>query len=374
MRQTLYTRIKTFLLDTPVPFSYLLSVPWKSTPLVIRDKLYTNQYHSLLLVESAFRGDANAAELFNAYYPENRGPYRRTLKIFAKRLQNGLPLIDALEQTPDVLDPNCVAAIRHGLSTGTLSETFEMLKAESAHRRISANNDKSTLGFYWLVIGAIILVILTYISYRILPTFGKVALEYDLPQNDSIAFLKSFADQLLFFLPWLVLGIILLSMTGLLSIFRAFFRRRILPLFTFTKDLLSSASILRLLALQLQANNSLRNSLSILAKYHHRKSVRTKMLLARNEFELGKNTWHCLAEAGILSQAECRVIADETKSESQAWILQKLADLRDHRANVIVDRFLVVLSPALAIFWGIIVLWTSTVVFFSLIRMVVSVS
>jgi type II secretory pathway component PulF len=98
------------------------------------------------------------------------------------------------------------------------------------------------------------------------------------------------------------------------------------------------------------------------------------MLLARNEFELGKNTWHCLAEAGILSQAECRVIADETKSESQAWILQKLADLRDHRANVIVDRFLVVLSPALAIFWGIIVLWTSTVVFFSLIRMVVSVS
>jgi len=374
MRQTLYTRIKTFLLDTPVPFSYLLSVPWKSTPLVIRDKLYTNQYHSLLLVESAFRGDANAAELFNAYYPENRGPYRRTLKIFAKRLQNGLPLIDALEQTPDVLDPNCVAAIRHGLSTGTLSETFEMLKAESAHRRISANNDKSTLGFYWLVIGAIILVILTYISYRILPTFGKVALEYDLPQNDSIAFLKSFADQLLFFLPWLVLGIILLSMTGLLSIFRAFFRRRILPLFTFTKDLLSSASILRLLALQLQANNSLRNSLSILAKYHHRKSVRTKMLLARNECELGKNTWHCLAEAGILSQAECRVIADETKSESQAWILQKLADLRDHRANVIVDRFLVVLSPALAIFWGIIVLWTSTVVFFSLIRMVVSVS
>lgn len=348
--------------------------PWKNTTLLFGDKLPTMQYHSLLMVESAFRGDTNPADLFLAYSRENRGQYRRTLRIFASRLTKGLSIIDALEQTPDVLQANSVVALRHGILTGTLPQTFEMLKAEAIDRRHSANHDASKIRFYWLIIGVVLLLLLVLISNKILPTFDKMMAEYELEPSASSALLQTIFNTLLLALPWLILAIILLSLTGLLSAFRAWVRRTLLPMVTLTKDLISTATILRLLSVQLQEKGSLTTSLSILAKYHNRRAVRMKLLLARNEHEHGLNIWHCLNAAKLITTAESHTLQQQTKAASQIWILSKLAEQRDYRANLIADRFVVILTPALALIWGGIVLCASLVVFRALLTMVVSIA
>jgi len=155
---------------------------------------------------------------------------------------------------------------------------------------------------------------------------------------------------------------------------RAYLRRNLLPLVTPTKDLLSSATILRLLSLQVHQPNSLRTSLTILAKYHNRKSIRMKLLLARNECELGLNFWQSLLAANLLTPAESKLLQSESEPVSQAWILNKLADLRDHRADVISDRFVVFMTPVLTLLWGGTVLWTALVVFQFVYTMVGSLS
>jgi hypothetical protein len=86
------------------------------------------------------------------------------------------------------------------------------------------------------------------------------------------------------------------------------------------------------------------------------------------------NFWQCLSAAHLITPAESKTLQSEQDPVSQAWILTKLADLRDHRANVISDRFVVFLTPALALLWGAIVLWTALVVFHFLTKMVVSLS
>ena len=355
-------------------FDDFYGATWKNTTLFSGDKLAISQYHTLLLVESAYRADADPAGLFTAYSNENRGQYRRTLKTFAGRLSSGLSIIDALEQTPDVLPASSVVAIRHGQATGTLPQTFHLLATEAIDRSHSANTDANSLRIYWLTVGIAVLFVLIYISQRILPTFEKMMQEYGMTPPFSIPIFESFANGFLLSLPWIVLAIILLSVTGLLASLRAYARRNLLPLVTFTKDLLSTATILRLLSLQVHKPYSLNNSLTILAKYHHRKAVRLKLLLARNECELGMNFWQCLSAAHLITPAESKTLQSEQDPVSQAWILTKLADLRDHRANVISDRFVVFLTPALALLWGAIVLWTALVVFHFLTKMVVSLS
>ena len=247
----------------------LFGAPWKNSTLLFGDKLSLSQYHTLLLVESAYRGDINASELFTAYSQENRGYYRRTLKIFANRLKTGIPLIEALEQTPDVLPPSSVVAIRHGLATGALPQTFQVLTKESIVRREAANTDGNFIRTYWLVICLVLLLGMTFISTGILPSLLKMLEEFGLRPSSFMTSYRSFTNILIPSLPWILLAVILLSITGLMAQIRAYLRRNLLPLVTPTKDLLSSATILRLLSLQVHQPNSLRTSLTILAKYHN---------------------------------------------------------------------------------------------------------
>lgn len=365
---------------TPMPsqarslFEGFYGAPWKNSPLFFGDDLASVQFHTLLIVEAAYRTEINLDELLAAYAKENRGGYRTTLRTFAQRVKSGMSIIDALEQTPDVLPPNAVIAIRHGVATSTLPETFEMLKEESSNRRQSANHDASALQIYWLVVGIMILAILIYISKKITPSLQKIMSEFGQPFSAAGDSYNYLANLMLISLPWIVLGIILLSVTGLLSMIRSWIRRTLLPHLTFTQDLLSSATLLRLFAIQLRKNASLTNSLSILAKYHNRKAVRAKLLIARNENELGMDIWKCLQIAKLLTQPECKAVQQASDSTSQAWILSKLAQQRDHRANLLFDRFVVILTPALTLLWGAIVAWTALVVFLFVCKLVVSLS
>jgi|JI10StandDraft_1071094.scaffolds.fasta_scaffold22131_5 type II secretory pathway component PulF len=364
----------TALLHTPIPPLQVrfLGAPWKNTPLVMRDSLFMLQYHSLLLLESAFRGDAVPADIFLAYSKENRGHYRRTLRLFANRLQSGLPIVDALEQTPEVVDAETVVALRHALATGTLPETFEVLKSNANSRRQSINRDLGSVKFYWLVVGMTILVILMYISIKIMPTFQKILYEFDVDNVTSPAIYISITKGLLLSLPWVVLAIILLSITGVLAYFRTWLRRSLFPMLTFTQDLLSTANILRLLGIQVSKTSSLNTSLSVLAKYHPRNAIRRKLLFARNEAEMGINTWQALHSAGLLSTEESVALQKVSDPASQAWILSKLADGRDYRADILLDRFVIVLTPLLTLLWGAIVAWTAIVIFTSLVQLMVS--
>ena len=67
-----------------------------------------------------------------------------------------------------MLQANSVVALRHGILTGTLPQTFEMLKAEAIDRRHSANHDASKIRFYWLIIGVVLLLLLVQVFFGLM--------------------------------------------------------------------------------------------------------------------------------------------------------------------------------------------------------------
>ena len=347
---------------------------WNSNRLIFRDPLRDQQLGTLYLLESTYRDQLDPAPLFAAFSKEQRGYYRRTLRRFSQRMANGTSIVDALEQTPDVLEPNMVLAIRHGVLTGTLPATFSMLKAEADERRQSANNELDALKMYWLAVGFVVLIILIYISQRISRPLQKIFEEFGLQRAEFLADFNYVMNAILLSLPWLILAIILLSVTGLLPQARAWFRRRVKPLFSYSKDLQATATLLRLLSIQLQQRKDITNSFAILAKYHSRKSIRQQLLVARNEAELGLDVWQSLSTSQLITEKEGQALAKAGEPGSQAWLLDRLAESLDHRVNRRTDRQVVIVTPLVTFFWGAIVILAAQVVLFSIASIITSLS
>ena len=109
---------------------------------------------------------------------EHRGNYRNRLRRLALRLADGTPLVDALEQSPDVLSDEAVLAIRFATQTGTLSPTYRYLveNHDATTDRVQSNLRQT---FYYSVGTLLILVLsLSFLIVFIVPTIAAVREEF----------------------------------------------------------------------------------------------------------------------------------------------------------------------------------------------------
>ena len=81
------------------------------------------------------------APLVRNFAYEHRGLRKLQMLRFARRLESGTPLVEALEQTPDVLSEQDVLTLRFASQTGTLGSAYEHLS-----RTVSvAHQERATL-------------------------------------------------------------------------------------------------------------------------------------------------------------------------------------------------------------------------------------
>jgi type II secretory pathway component PulF len=326
------------------------SIRWRASTWWPSDSLGSMQHSLLQILSVAHRDRLDVTPLVANLAEEHRGRYRRRLRRLALRLADGTPLVDALEQTPDVLKDEDVLAIRFASQIGTLGPMYDSLISDSA----GIDNRTSTVRrqafiYSFCTFCVLALAVLFLVSF-ILPTLEQIQEEFALP--DTSPFFETFLG----ITNWFVRNahLVLLSLVAVAFLVwsapsRRFFRRSIGGRRLHGVTPARSGQLMQLLANAVQAGRPLPAAISTLARYHFDRNVRQKLLFARNEIEHGTDVWTSLVDAKLLSPQESNAIAHAANSETRAWTLDELAKSKLNQVSRQVGRRSEFIQPALTL-------------------------
>lgn len=338
----------------------------------IGDSLRNQQSSLLRVLAVAHRERLDFAPIIQCLAEEHRGSYRRLLKRLAARIDSGVSLVDALEQTPDALNDDTVLALRFGSQSGTMQEAFDISLSRDRIIEADPNKNLQQAWIYWTVLTCTITFLLTIMMVLIAPTYKRMFDEFGLNLNPMFNALVAICDAIASYAAlWILLGIVAIGLVRS-SVVRRVVRRRIAPMFMRPIAQMRRAELLKLLAIGVDSGRPLAGSLSTLARYHFDTRVRQRLLFARNEIEQGLEAWQGLTEADLLTSRQSAAVAGAPSKEIRAWILRQLAEGMQVTAHQRTSVGFAILQPAITLVFGAIVLFIFVSCFSVLVQMISS--
>ncbi|TWU66502.1 type II secretion system F family protein [Crateriforma conspicua] len=338
----LWQRIET-LLPAAVADLDSLGSAFRSTPAFKRDAIAALQFGTLQWIDHSHRQGTDLIKTLDRYASENRGWYRRRLRLMTTRLREGTPLVDAIEQTPGVLSDEDAIAIRFAVQNGTLPTTLERLAAQpDLLRPQTQSRIRSTLRYavLLLVVGWLVLLWMQMIFIgggiqRFLLAFRDSMLGWSVPDQDPPPL-----DRAILWIDWIgqnwVLCLLVIFVAGWLLLARAprrWLSRRMERSGWARRNRTQIPTLLDLLADASQCGRPLVASVSTLGRYHFDPKTRQRFLFARNEIDHGIAPWKALAECGVTTTAESNALTI-ARDADRPWILRSLAShLRENSAR-----------------------------------------
>ena len=342
---------------------------WRVVPWWLIEPRQSNHKSLLQILAMGQQERLDLVPLLRAFAGENRGRYRKKLHMLADRLESETPLVDALEQTVDVLSDRDVLRLRLAAQSGTLNRTLSELAnqpAESAALPASLLVRRALL--YGLIMFVVAAVMALFLNEKIVPVCMQM-LEENIP-NPSV--MGAYSPLTLFrrtfqwafgMLPGLVAILVAAFLLWRFSGLPVWIRRRFGAGVTVHKLSLWKADLLDLIADTLHTGRPLPGAISTLARYHFNPTLRQRLLLARNEIEHGVPVWESLGQARLLDPEQATAFGKMESSELQAWLATQLANTQRQRLQSRQTGWATFLQPALVLIFGGIVLWICSVFF-----------
>ena len=287
-----------------------------------------SQHRSLLqLLAVAHTERLDPAPLVANLAEEHRGRGRRQLRRLARRLEEGTSLVDAIEQTPDVLDDAEVLMIRFATQTGTLDSAYRHLESRRDDDAFSQSQPygwQDILIYTVFMLGVLILAS-SFLLIFIVPTMESISDEMQFEMSRPLSLFITIGQFVSDYSALLILaGVLTVCLVGSGG-FRRFWRRRVSSFRGKSVADGRTAELLRLLSMAVEGGRPLPAALSTLARYHFDPFVRGRLLYARNEVEQGADPWHSLGDAQLLSAREASALAGLSCDASRAWAMRKMA-------------------------------------------------
>jgi general secretion pathway protein F len=333
---------------------------WRVQSWWLRDRLESQQRSLLRLIAIAHRESLPLAVLVANQAKEERGAYRRVLRRLALRLSQGMPLLQALEQTPRSLSNSDLLALRIGSHSGTWSASLATRLAPlDPHRSFLRRLATQTVG-YLLSTLAVLLLVTLFISVFIVPTGMLILGEFGTAPRNSLRFLRGLSEWSPVWGPVVLVLVIAgawfyWSVPGQDGLRRmAGWGYRLFP------HRVRYNAVLPLLVPPCQAGRPLTTTLSTLARYHADRLVRNQLLYVRNEIEQGEAEWMALAKIGLVSSKEADALKLATSPQHRAWLLQQFIEIQRQRFYEKLERWIYFVQPVLIIALGAFVLWIWT--------------
>lgn len=297
--------------------------------------------------------------LLQNFADEHRGFRRFRLQRLAKRVAAGTPIVDSLEQTPDVLRDQDVLALRFASQSGILTDVYrDLLNAPETDRRL-AKAAIIRVVMYAAAMTLAVVLIVSFLGNSVAPKIAQMAEEFGVMVPPSIHTLKLISRWLSDF-AWLwilMAGLFLLVFVS--GRVRRVFRRGFSDWRARLGLSSRSAELLRLLSLATDAGRPISGALSTLGRYHFDKVIRQRLLFIRNEVEQGAEAWDCLREAKFITSNEADAIRQCSDGKSQAWLLRQLAIARETTTTTRYQRIAAWGQPVIVLIGAAVVSWLS---------------
>jgi type II secretory pathway component PulF len=355
---------KFFTLDVTWPRASRLAPWWPA------DSLDARQQSLAHVLRGAVAGQIAAAPLVAGLAAEHRWTTRRRLNRLADRLQQGIPLADALEQTPGALSDEGVLAIRFGSQLGILPAVLDGLLRDDNATGPQLRTRFRQMARYLASVLLVGTMVASFILTKIIPSFFSILADFTMPIPWALRSLVDVSDFAVTYLA--VPFMILLALAWFLSAGppKWYIRRLISARILRPVAQLCSADLIDLLALATRAGRPLTGALSTLARYHYNAAIRQKLLFVRNEVEQGANLWQSLKTVRLITPAEARVLTLESPIGATDWTLEHLAQTKRTRVASRIETLFDWFEPACVVLLASAVLLIALALMLSLNQMI----
>lgn len=340
-----------------------------------RDDFEAIQLGFLQVLRAAIVTNRPLAATMRGLAEELRGGAQKDVRRLAGQLEAGVSLANACEQFPSLLDEETILAIRMGSQSGLLVPGLDKL-IEVKRERLRGRASRPRFDrLYWISMTVVTLICWTYLMLRIYPILTKIFDEFGmrLPAKfQMIGFLWNAFARLW---PLILLVLIFFSAISVAKrwerwLWRKWGRR----VFGDGFGPQMPPVTLEWIALALRFDKPLSSILSTLAKYHFHRETRSRLLVARNDIELGTPAWEAMSTSQLLSPSEFQFLTSHEKSSLQAYFLESQAN----QNRALLERWsalkVLVAHPVLVIVFGLFVGLISISFFEILVSLITSLS
>lgn len=274
----------------------------------------------------ADRSSIDPGPMVIALAQEFSGGYGERLKRLASRLIDGMHVLDAIADTPRVLDSSHLVAFRLADQAGRLPEMYDAVLATEITD--DDGQDKITgvgLEFFRLILMTFIAwTILTFVSIWIIPTIEEMFDEFGIELPLSAQLLISLGG----FIPLVGMFATLLMMIYLIwnsSIALYWLTTRFFPS-RYGKSWQPPASKLRgLLALIPRLGLPMKDGLESIVKSTGGYGTKRRLSAALALINNGQEPWTALAKRHLIQRHEAQALAIAESQLAQSWILDQFS-------------------------------------------------
>ncbi len=340
---------------------------WRSSTVIPGSPLREQQQSLLALLHGCLRDSVPMVPMIRALAIEYPGDYCYTLGKLSRRIEQGMPWVAALEQSPGALPEDIVLALRLGYENDTLLPMLEQLRRDESHDWM--NREQSfwrNYLTYGLSLAVVMIYVLASFAYFIMPTLVKMMQEFELPGNQITV--MRIATQVAVYLALFVLAITLVLIVFTWSERLRSFARRLFRIPEASTEKMRGF-LLRMLAHVTEHRSSMKASLATLAEHHTSHDLKRRLSAARLGLEQGSEPLAALESAGLITPAQSSCLQGEPAT-TQAWVLRQVGSAMIGQDFYRWRWTQSLLPPTLILIMAFGVLWISSAMFDSLYSLV----
>lgn len=341
----------------------MLLGPRRSTP--------TQRRSLLRLIAASAENRVDLAPLLRAWSQEEWGWQALRLRWLAKTLDQGVALPNALERRPTTLGDEDTLLVRHACESGVLAPAIRARLESEPTGAVRPDQIVRRTLTYGLAVVLFSIPAMVYLQY-IFPSLRDISQEFFI---DSTSITKLAARVSLAPIALLcaivVLGLVFELFRGLAWPYR-FLRRVVGPWLFRSWRTRRKAGVLDRLSDSVGAGRPILGAVSTLARYHYDPSLRHRLLVVRNECELGTPLWDAMQSAGLLTAGEATALASADVTDTRAWSLATLGEASRRKADRRQRAEANLLLPLLLLCIGAFVLLQALGVFAAITQLIVN--
>ncbi len=275
-------------------------------------------------------------------------------------VEGGASLADAMQKRPYAFDPLYTNMVAAGEAGGILDTILKRLSTFIEKQAKLASQVRAAM-IYPIVVMSIALIVVMIILWKVIPTFTALfeGLNAQLPLPTRIVIAAS--KQLIFALPFLVVGFMVASYS-----FRRYYRtikgrmrvdKMLLrsPLIGVIMRKVAVARFCRTLSTLLSSGVPILDGLDITAKTAGNAVIESAILQVRGRIERGESIAVPLKATGVFPPMVSQMIGAGESTGALDTMLAKIAEFYEDEVDVAVAGMLTILEPLLICFLGIVV-------------------
>jgi protein transport protein HofC len=269
-----------------------------------------------------------------------------------------------------LLPPNVLLAIRVGTETGTLPA---MLRETAKEFTDQQDDVYSTWKGTLLYLAALLLALFavgSFIMYFIIPKFKKIFEDFGTELPDLTKFIIHVSDEIAQWFPMIGIG-------GLVGWAWLAWRTRhgtssggIFRWLLFSHARGQAPVVLRILSVVVEGGRPVVGAISTMARHHLSTIVRNHLLFLRNEVEQGGEVWDHLAEIGMLTPSESRILEAAGRAGNLPWALKEVAGSIERDVDYRTTYLLEILRPVILIVVSVMVGIFAVGMFFPIVKLI----